>query len=157
MTRAGRCLIAGLASMAAMMAADVSAQECPEWLKWVCPDRVSSNPASGNHVRQEKQLSRTKATSGSETGRRTKQAKGAGVDAATKSKQRQEAAPKPTGSAATARNIRSGDQSGDPRLVAYGERQGARADQAMNDEQEKLFQQFLEWEKQRRLNANADQ
>jgi len=112
--------------MAAMMAADVSAQECPEWLKWVCPDRVSSNPASGNHVRQEKQLSRTKATSGSETGRRTKQAKGAGVDAATKSKQRQEAAPKPTGSAATARNIRSGDQSGDPRLVAYGEAGGAR-------------------------------
>jgi len=27
----------------------------------------------------------------------------------------------------------------------------------MSDEQEKLFQQFLEWEKQRRLNANADQ
>jgi basic membrane lipoprotein Med (substrate-binding protein (PBP1-ABC) superfamily) len=143
--------------MAAMMAADVSAQECPEWLKWVCPDRVSSNPASGNHVRQEKQLSRTKATSGSETGRRTKQARGAGVDAATKSKQRQEEGPKPTGSAATARNIRSGDQSGDPRLVAHGGRQGTRADQAMNDEQEKLFQQFLEWEKERRLNANADQ
>jgi hypothetical protein len=143
--------------MAAMMAADVSAQECPEWLKWVCPDRVSSNPASGNHVRQEKQLSRTKATSGSETGRRTKQARGAGVDAATKSKQRQDAASKPAGSATTARNIRSGDQSGDPRLVAHGERQGTRADQAMNDEQEKLFQQFLEWEKQRRLNANADQ
>ena len=157
MTRAGRCVIAGLTSMAAMMAADVSAQECPEWLKWVCPDRVSSNPASGNHVRQEKQLSRTKATSGSETGRRTKQARGAGVDPATKSKQRQEEAPKPTGSAATARNIRSGDQSGDPRLVAHGERQGTRADQAMNDEQEKLFQQFLEWEKERRLNASADQ
>jgi hypothetical protein len=157
MTRAGRCVIAGLTSMAAMMAADVSAQECPEWLKWVCPDRVSSNPAAGNHVRQEKQLSRTKATSGSETGRRTKQARGAGVDPATKSQQRQEAASKPAGSATIARSTRSGDQSGDPRLVAYGERQGSRADQAMNDEQEKLFQQFLEWEKGRRLNANADQ
>jgi hypothetical protein len=156
MTRVGRCLIAGLTSMAAMMAADVSAQDCPEWLKWVCPDRVSSSPAAGNRVRQEKQLSRTKATSGSETGRKAKQARDAGVDAATKSKQRQEESPKPTGSGPTARNIRSGDQSGDPRLVAHGERQGTRADQAMNDEQEKLFQQFLEWEKGRRLNANAE-
>jgi basic membrane lipoprotein Med (substrate-binding protein (PBP1-ABC) superfamily) len=137
-----------------MMAADVSAQDCPEWLKWVCPDRVSSNPASGNHVRQERQLLTNQSNV---TGRRTKQARDAGVDAVTKSKQRQEGAPKPTGSATTAPNIRSGDQSGDPRLVAHGERQGTRADQAMNDEQEKLFQRFLEWEKERRLNANADQ
>jgi hypothetical protein len=72
MTRAARlCVLAGLAAGAAMMAAEASAQDCPQWLKWVCPDSASSTTASKG-VRREKQLSRTKATSSSEAARRSR-------------------------------------------------------------------------------------
>src|SRR5712671_3015332 len=42
----GRLLVAGLAVVWTLMAADASAQDCPEWFKWLCPDSASSNPAT---------------------------------------------------------------------------------------------------------------
>jgi hypothetical protein len=140
MTRAARlCVLAGLTAIAAMMAADASAQDCPEWLKWACPDSASSNTAARKGVRQEKQLSRTKATSSSDMGRRTKQARGAAADTATNPKPQQTQAPEPV------------------RPARHGERQGTRFDPAMNDqEKEVLFQEFLEWEKGPRLNAETN-
>ena len=44
-----------------------------------------------------------------------------------------------------------------PALLRTGSGKGRALTRRCNDEQEKLFQQFLEWEKERRLNANADQ
>jgi hypothetical protein len=119
MTRAARlCALAGLTAITAMTAADASAQNCPEWLKWACPDSASSNPVARKGARQGKQLSPTN----SEMGRRTEQAR---------SERR--------------------------RPSQHGERQGQRLDPALNEqEKEVLFQQFLEWEKKPRLNADTN-
>jgi hypothetical protein len=136
-------VIAGLTGIAFMVAADASAQDCPGWLKWACPTSASAN-AVARDVRQEKQRSRGKASSRS------------AVDSATTPKSKQTEAAEPAPPAKAVRHTRSGDPSRDRRLAGYGERQGTRVDPAMNDhEKEMLFQQFLEWQQARRLNAEA--
>jgi hypothetical protein len=153
MTRGRLYVLAGLTGIAAMMAGDASAQVCTGWLKWACPDSASSNAAAREGVRRDKQLSRAAATSSSATGRRTKQA---GPAAAATATPQQTQAPEPARSAKATRHTRSGDPPGDRRLARYEARTGTRLDPAMNDqEKEALFQQFLEWEKARRLNAET--
>jgi len=159
MTRAARlCALAGLAAIAAMMAAEAfAAQDCREWLIRSCSDSASSNAATKKGVRQKKQLSLTKTTSSSEMSRKTKQARGAAADSATNSKPQQTQAPEPARPANAARHTRSGDASGDRRLARHGERQGTRLAPTMNDqEKEMLFEQFLEWEKGARLNTETN-
>jgi hypothetical protein len=96
-------VLAGLSVIAVMVAAEASAQECPQWLKWVCPDSASSTTVSKG-ARREKPVSGTKASSASERARK----------------------PEPAG----------------------------RHEAAMSQrEKEVLFQQFLEWEKGARRNA----
>ena len=63
MTKARLVMIAGLTAIAAMMNVDASAQDCPEWLKWVCSSSASSNTVAREGTRQDKQLSRTKLPS----------------------------------------------------------------------------------------------
>jgi hypothetical protein len=139
MTRVRRCVIGGLIGIAATISGGASAQDCPAWLKWACPDSASSNRAAGEGVRREQQLSRAPA----------KQARPA-ADGATLQKRR----PAEATRAAKA----AGEASGDRRLARHGERQGTRLDPAaMNDrEKEALFQEFVEWQKARRLNAETD-
>jgi hypothetical protein len=154
MTRGRLCLFVGMTGMVAMLAADASAQDCPGWLKWACPGTAPSNAAAREGIRQEKQLSRATPTSSSAMGRRTKQAGPAASDIATP---QQTHAPGPARLAKAARHTRSGDPSGDRRLARHEERQGTRLDPVMNDqEKEALFQQFVEWDKARRLNAETN-
>jgi hypothetical protein len=158
MTRVRR-LLAGLTAIAAMMAADASAQDCPEWLKWICPDGASSNPTAKEGVQSgpAKQLARTTAPSGSATGRRTKQARPAAANTATNPQPQQTQAPEPARTAKAVHPTRGGDPSGDRRLAQQGERQAARIDPAMSDqEKDALFQQFVEWDIARRLNAETN-
>lgn len=153
MTRAARlCALAGLAAIAAMMAAEAfAAQDCREWLIRSCSDSASSNATARKGVRQEKQLSGTKASSKSEMGRKTKQARGAAADSATNSKPQQTQTPERARPVKAAR-----DASGDRRLARHGERQGTHLAPAMNDqEKEMLFEQFLEWEKGARLSTET--
>jgi hypothetical protein len=158
MTRVTRvCVLTGLSVIAAMIAADACAQDCPEWLKWTCPHTTSSNPAAGNRIRYEKRLSPPKVTSTSDIGRRTRQPKTVSADTAPTSRPQQRAASEPARPAKAARNTRGPGQSGDRRLVAPGEKLGPRLDHVMNDEQkEVLFQEFLEWQKGRRVNADPN-
>jgi CelD/BcsL family acetyltransferase involved in cellulose biosynthesis len=144
MTRVRRCVIGGLIVIAATVSGGASAQDCPAWLKWACPGSASSNRAAGEGVRREQQPSRAPA----------KQARPA-ADGATLQKRRP---PEATRAAKTDGDTRSGEASGDRRLARHGERQGARLDPAaMNDrEKEALFQEFVEWQKARRLNAETD-
>jgi hypothetical protein len=143
MTRMRVWVIAGSA-VAAMMAADASAQDCPEWLKWAC---ASSTAAAREG--QEKQLSRTKATAGSPMHRRSKQARTVAEDSVTTPKSQQTRAPERARPAKTARHTPSGDR----RSAQHEERQGS----AMTDQQkEELFHQFLEWKNARRLNAETN-
>jgi hypothetical protein len=138
-------VIAGLTGITAMIGADASAQDCPGWLKWACPDSASSNTAARQNVRREKQLSPTTATSNSTIGRRAKQAGPATADTATAERTQ---SPGPAREAKAARHTQSGASSGDRRLARHGEGQGKRLGPAMNDqEKEALFQKFLEWQK----------
>jgi hypothetical protein len=147
-------VIAGLTGITAMIGADASAQDCPGWLKWACPDSASSNRAVSHNVRREKQLSPTTATSNSTIGRRTKQAGPVTADTATAERTQ---SPGPAREAKVARHTQSGASSSDHRKPRHGEGQGKRLGPAMNDqEKEALFQQFLEWQKARRLNAETN-
>jgi hypothetical protein len=125
MTR-GRLLIVGLSATAAMMAADASAQNCPEWLTMTCPGESLNVPAEeGVPQAQVQQPPRMRAT----TGARTRQGRPAAADTTTNPKPQQAQAPQPARPAKTARP-------------------------AMNDrEKEALFQQFLVWREERRQNA----
>ena len=145
------CVLAVLSVVPTMIAADASAQDCPEWFRWACPD--SSNAAAGNSIRREKRLARTKATSSSETRRTTRQAKRTSARTAPTSGLQQTQGLGPARPAKTARDTRSGDQSGDRHLVRHGPQQG---DDVLSDGQkEALFREFLEWQKGRRMNAEA--
>jgi hypothetical protein len=118
MTKARVCMIAGLTAISGMMIVDASAQDCPEWLKWVCSGRASPNAVATQGSRQDKQLSRTKLASRSAIGGKSK--------------------PQQTQTLETAR--------------------AAQPDPAISDgEKEALFQEFLEWDKTRRLNAEINQ
>jgi hypothetical protein len=144
MTRLRRCVIAGSIGIAAMISGGASAQDCPGWLKWACSDSASSGRAAGEGVRREQQPSRAPA----------KQARPAADGAAPQ----QRRLPEATRAAKAAGDNRSGKASSDRRLARHGERQGTRLDPtAMNDrEKEALFQEFVEWQKARRLNAETD-
>jgi hypothetical protein len=136
MTRVRQCVFAGLASIAAMTSGNASAQDCPGLFKWACPDSASSSRAAGEGIRREQ--SRAPA----------KQARRA-ADGATpqQRRSRKATAAKATGQA------RSGEGAVDRSLARDGERQVIRLDpNAMNDrEKEALFQEFVEWQKARRL------
>ncbi len=128
-------MLAGLTVIAAMVAADASAQDCPEWLKWICPDSASSNPAAKEAVQP-----------GSAAGSKTKQTRPVAADTATNPQSQQTQAAEPARTAKAARPARSGDPSGDRPLP----RQGARLDSAMSDqEKDALFQEFLVWQARR--------
>jgi hypothetical protein len=131
MTRVRR-LLAGLTAIAAMMTTDASAQECPEWLKWICPASASSNPAAKEGGQSAEQLARTTAPSGSAAGRTPKQTSPAAADT-----------PPPARTAKAARPATSGDR--------RPARQGAMSDQ----EKDALFKDFLVWQA-RRPNAAAN-
>jgi hypothetical protein len=158
MTRVTRvCVLTGLSVIAAIIAADAYAQDCPEWFKWTCPHTTSSNPAAGNRIGHEKRLSPPKVTSTSGIGRRTPQPRTVSADTVPSSRPHR-AASEPARPAKAARNTRGSGQSGDRRLVAPGEKPGPRLDHVMNNEQkEMLFQEFLEWQKGRRANAEPNQ
>jgi hypothetical protein len=154
MARARR-LLAALTTIGAMMVADASAQDCPEWLplgcpefpkcpEWVCPERALSNPAAKEGVQPgpAEQNSRTTAPSGSATGRGTKQARPAAADTPTNPQPKQTRAPEPARAAKAARPTRS--------LAQQKERPAARPDPKMSDqEKDALFQKFLEWQARR--------
>jgi hypothetical protein len=157
MTRA-RLLIAGLTVIGGMTVTNASAQDCPEWLKWACSDTTSSDSTArkGGQQSRRQQLSRTNATSDFASGGRTKQARPAGADTAASQSPQRTQAPKPAPPAKAAGHTGGRDSSSNRRLARYGERQGTRPDIPMNDqEKEALFQQFLEWEKARRLNNDS--
>jgi hypothetical protein len=143
-------VIAGLSVMVAIMVADAYAQGCPELLEWTCPGSASSTAATSEDVRQEKQLSRKKATSAERL--RSKPERSAASDTVRKPKSQQTRATESARSAKAAKAARrtgSADPSSDRRLGGNGERQGA----TMTDQEKKaLFQEFLEWEKARRPN-----
>ena len=82
MTKARLVMIAGLTAIAAMMTVDASAQDCPEWLKWICPGSASSNAVAREGSRQDKQLSRTKPTARSAMDHKLTQARPAAADTA---------------------------------------------------------------------------
>ena len=134
MTRARLCLLAGMTGIAAMLAADASAQDCPAWLKWACPDSASSSTAAS-----------APPNSSSPTSRRTKQT---GAAAAATAIPEQTQAPGSTRPSKAARHARSGNSSGERRLAL---------NPALNDqEKEALFQQFVEWKKAQRVNAEIN-
>jgi hypothetical protein len=178
MIRARVCMVAGLASIAAMMPANASTQDCPGWLKWAC-----SNSASSNSVREvaprERQRARTPTASSSRMNPTTNQVRAAPDSAIRQQTKRQEA----THPVKAARNTRSTDRSGDQRHVVMNDQEreaifqeflawqkarrsdtdansdpsGDQRPVEMNDqEKEALFQEFLAWQKARRLNADAN-
>jgi hypothetical protein len=134
MTRARLSLIAGLTSIAGMMAADASAQDCPGWLQWVCADKVDSSWARG--ASRDNQLSRTRVPSSSEVSRKTNQTKPA-ADSATKPEQRAK--------------LNGDTHNGSQRFARYRERQETRLSAAMSDQEKTaLFEEFLAWQKAHR-------
>ena len=139
-----RLLIAGITVVLAMSAADASAQDCPEWLKWVCPDSASSNSAVKGAAQpgQGKEFARTKASPNSASDRTTRTTSG-GVDTMTNSKSQQTVSE-------AARQAKSGRISGghDQHLAKKGEQRGERIG-AMNDQEKALFEEFLVWFKER--------
>lgn len=145
MKRALVSMIAGLAGIVAMLPANASAQDCPEWLRWAC-----SKSASPNSVREiaarEKRRARTPTASSFQMKRMTKHVRAA-PDSAIRQRTEQET----TDPVKPSRNTRSSDPSGDQRLAQYGH------DVVINDqEKEALFQEFSAWQKARGLDADAN-
>lgn len=150
-----RRLLAAWTAIGAMMAADASAQDCPEWLplgciefppcpEWVCPERALSNPPAKEKVQSgpAEQVARTTAPSGSATGSGTRQARPAAADTATNPQPRQARVSEPARPAKPPRPTRS--------LTQQKERPAARPDPKMSDqEKDALFQKFLEWQARR--------
>jgi hypothetical protein len=129
----GRLLLAGLTVAAAMMAADASAQNCPEWLTVACPGQSFNVAAEDGVAQGQGEQPRTKATASSATGPRTKQARpAAAADTPTNPKPQQAQAPAPGRPARTARPAMN------------------------NQEKDALFQQFLVWREERRQNADTN-
>ena len=157
MTRA-RVLIAGLTVASAMTVADAFAQDCPEWLKWACPDNAASNAPAMQRGQQSQrgQIARTNAPSTSATGRRTKQAIRAGAYPATNPKPTPTQAAETQGRAKPTGQVSSVDRSGDQRLASREARRAARSRPALSEqEKEALFQQFLLWRKEQRPDADT--
>jgi hypothetical protein len=138
-----------LTAVAALMATGASAQDCPAWLNWACSGGASSTAAAREGARQERQRPRTKPISHSAMNRRSTQSRTAASDNVTNPKSQQTQAPKLARSA----KVASGDPASDLRLVRHEDRQGS----AMTEqEKEELFEQFVEWQNARRLNAETN-
>jgi len=156
-----RRLLAAWTAIGAMMAADASAQDCPEWLplgciefpkcpEWVCPDRTLSNPVSKDGVQSgpAEQVARTTAPSGSATGRGTKQARPAAADTVTNPQPNQTRALEPLRPSESLRPPKAVRPTRS--LAQQKERPAARPDPKMSDqEKDALFQKFLEWQARR--------
>jgi hypothetical protein len=137
-------MIAGLTGIAAMMSANASAQDCPEWLRWACSNRASSNPAREVAPR-ERRRARALTAASSQTDPITKQVRAAPDGATPQQTKRWETTVR------AARNTSSGDLPGDQRPARDGD------DGVMNDqERQALFKGFLAWQKARRLDADAN-
>jgi hypothetical protein len=146
MIRARVCMIAGLTGIAAMMSANASAQDCPEWLRWACSNSGSSNPAREVAPR-ERQRARTPTAASSQMDPITKQVRAAPEGATPQQTKRWET----THAVKAARNTGSSDSSGDQHPARYGH------DGVMNDqEREALFEEFLAWQKARRLDGDTN-
>jgi len=131
--RRGRLLIAGLTATAAMMAADASAQNCPEYLTLNCPNESLTVPADESAAQGQGEQATRGKPGASGTGARPKQTRSAApaaTDAAAnpKPQQAQTTAPAP----ASARPARTARPALNPQ------------------EKEALFQQFLTWRQERR-------
>jgi hypothetical protein len=143
MLRRRICIIAGLATMAITMATEASAQNCPAWLAWACPESESSTSGAKesaplNSTEQRGQTAPPAAT----TARKPKPATADGAE--------------PASAAKPARSASAGER---PRAPAQQTvRQDPRISPAMS-EQEKavLFQQFVEWQKAQGATAAAKQ
>src|SRR5438477_7064179 len=85
----GRLFFAGLTIVSAMMVADASAQDCPEWFKWACPGGASSNPAGKEAGQSDrgKDSVRTKANSAPGSKTRTTSRTSGGITTNPKSQQ----------------------------------------------------------------------
>jgi hypothetical protein len=143
MVRAQVCMIAGLA-LAAIMPANASAQDCPEWLMWACSKTAPSGPVR-ELAPSQRQRARTPAGSNSQMDPATKHARAA-LDATMQKTKRL----KTTHAVGATRNTGSSDPSGDQRPARYGH------DGAIDDrERDALFENFSAWQKARRLDADA--
>jgi hypothetical protein len=143
--RKARLLIAGLIVPAGMMSTDASAQNCPEWLQWACPNNATPNTATqkGSVQSQRPEPSRTKSAARP----RTKQAARAGAQVETNPKARQTQRPGLARLGTATRPIPAGGGSGGRRTAPQMQDGNALTEQ----ERSALFQQFLVWqEKQRR-------
>jgi hypothetical protein len=153
-----RRLLAVWTAIGAMVAADASAQDCPEWLplgciefppcpEWVCPERALSNPPARDLKTQPgpaEQVARTTPPSGSATGSATRPARPAAADPVTNPQPKQTRASEPPRPPKAVRPTRSLAQQKE------GPRPAARPDPKMsNQEKDALFQKFLEWQAQR--------
>jgi hypothetical protein len=145
-----RLLIAGVTAIAVIAAADASAQDCPDWLRWACPDGAPPSTAAVPDAQPGQAEQQPRRTT-SPTGQKAKQARPAAVPANPSPQQTR--IPEPARSTA-GQQARSSDPAGDRRPPRQGERRGARP--AMDDqEKEALFQKFLEWQKEHRPNAET--
>ena len=142
MIRVREWMIAGLTGIAAMMSANASALDCPEWLRWACSNSASSSPA--DVVPRERQRARNPVASSSQMDPKTQHVRAA-LDGAT---------PQQTKRWETTRADRAGRNTGSP-----GDQRTARyAHDGMiyDQEREALFQEFSAWQKARRLDADAN-
>src|SRR5712671_1574833 len=137
----GRLLVAGLAVVSTLMAADASAQDCPEWFKWLCPD-ASSNPATKEAAQpgQGKELARTKANSNSASGNKARTTSRSAADIATNPKS-QQSVQEASRQAKAGRTAGGGEQ----RLAREGEQRAGRLGATTNDQEKELFDEFLVW------------
>jgi hypothetical protein len=145
-----RLLIVGLTLTAAMIVAEASAQDCPDWLRWICSEESNARPrqaasrASEDSSRAPKQL-RHKA----------RQAKPAGAQPATNSRAPQIPAPAPSRYGKPTGHILNIQRSGDQRLAREEAPRGVRRGPMIDQEKEALFQQFLLWRKEQRPDADT--
>ena len=135
------------------MAADASAQDCPEWFKWLCPDSASSNPAAKEAARpgQGRELARTKASSNSASGNKARTTSRSAADIATNSKS-QRTIPEASRQAKAGRTAGGGEQ----RLARQGEQRAGRLGATTNDQEKELFDEFLVWFNEQQQNAATD-
>jgi hypothetical protein len=149
----GRLLVAGLAVVSTLMAADASAQDCPEWLKWLCPDSASSNPAAKEAAQpgQGRELARTKASSNSASGNKARTTSRSAADIATNPKS-QQTVPEASRQAKAGRTAGGGEQ----RLARQGEQRAGRLGTTMNDQEKALFDEFLVWFNEQHQKAVTD-
>ena len=149
----GRILVAALAVVSTLMAADASAQDCPEWFKWLCPDSASSNPAAKGAAQpgQGKELARTKASSNSASGNKARTASRSPVDIATNPKSQQTV--QEASRQAKARRTAGG---GEQRVARQDEQRAGRLGATENDQEKALFEEFLVWFNEQHQNAATD-